>query len=1748
MQAIDVLNDHSPFGDAPLLRSLFSVARWRRGATALTSEEMMQTDELVVERDRVVWRTLGDTMPKRSYKTDFAVVQAVVCTFPAMHARASGGASAAAADSPPPPLCVCLLRADDIITIYAADGRLFEVKQPCRIKRMWPMESGDGAGACVGGLMLARDPATGSDGGVLFSLTHPLEEMRPLSFVGGGESSSDAEEEYGDVDLHTNYFCDARDEVVWVDSDGDGAVPNADADADADGCSSRRHWPSVATWHAEKRRLALWRVERLPTQGDAWTAPVLASHLCMRLVALEKSGATPHRPLQLFTISGDETHVGRLLCVQQPQRQTDRRLRALLLPAALDAGHPHLAAPPLALSDACTYENVLAAVAVQTSCEDTLGSTSRHARPTRLLLTVGAERCDLHLYRGAHSFASSPFTENGRAIKVAALRHSVGSCVTVVLEDQRAFRCAVRPAPDATQSELLVACIDAADVALASGLFAPDAAVDASNATQLALDFRSDVLTALAESGDDDGGAASSSASPPRDDARGPTRSWGAFLRVLADAVGDDAGGAGASASVSASVDVSAASPPMPPTEPIDAWSAMMCSDFHSQFAQRNRAVDAQLGGTAAVAAAAFASPVSVSAAAASRRARPAGRRTSAAMFRAVLPQLFLSWHTLYEELKLARLKWRHLLPLARLLSALVSGWTGVLAHAFNDLYSRDHGAAMALTSGLHCAELQRIAARVRAETAIAIPPLARLVAAPPNVMRWIVAVCAALSSSDAGAAVIAAPSLLTTGTPFPWIDAMRARSGFSFGVAGRLFRRTRLLCSYFSLLLSGGGTARDRAEAVVLQMVRDGFTRAQLDLLPFGIGVPLRETLRLCCPSPPGDWSAAALQLVERDDVAELVAERGDGTAESALQRTAPRPPLLQPQRSSTVGGVGGSAAAGAAGAAGLDRGRGGVAAALSSEKEAKVKPSSTSSDLAGLEWVQAVSKLTFSRDRRLQEVCRLLDSSRQMRLPPLADYDQLDDQARSARNQEDLITMCRRARALPVGRGMLTISLSEPISTETQPIPPLTLSAISSPNETTVKLDTAEQAKELNNMARFHNGAAAALRLSPHQSDVTRTWVLYNQTADQSSEAVFEHAGFLMGLGLHGHLKVLNRADFVRYLAPRKNATTVGLLLGLAAGQRGSAHLYIYKMLALFLPSLLGEACQYDPLPSPMVQTAAILGVGLLYQETPNRDIIKYLLTQIGQSPTTSDVSAKIDSECYSLSAGLALGLVTLGCGRKSKGDSLADLSIASHLHRYIIGVSDASGKLVGGKGRNAGPQTHPAATGGHVHRTGTINIAVTSPGAILALAMMYLKSNNEDVVKQLAVPETLFLLDYVRPDLLLLRVLCRSLVLWDSVQPTVEWVESHVPIMLAACVERLRMAAPPLPGLPGDSSTDSDDSDSGARPSNVVEVLVPATADAPARKVAVVVPVSVDWDLVRQAHANIIAGACSALGYRYAGTADAVAVRTIILWLHRFMAMRACGGGGGSKTVAGGTVRVERKGRHRWQRPDTATLEFCLGACSIALGMVLAGRGSLVALRLLREIRAKTNKSVTYGHHMAYSTAIGLLFLGGGRATLKRSDDAIAAMLCSFYPRFPFHAVDNQYHLQPLRHLYALAVDYRFLQTFDVGQGDGRARDGNGSGLELSNLEECSVPITIALKESKSYSRSVMKLTTPCVLPELELIESISTDSVRYWPLVLDVDRIPSHARAMKSGWILVKRRCVRARVWCERGGRRKSGRAN
>ena len=179
----------------------------------------------------------------------------------------------------------------------------------------------------------------------------------------------------------------------------------------------------------------------------------------------------------------------------------------------------------------------------------------------------------------------------------------------------------------------------------------------------------------------------------------------------------------------------------------------------------------------------------------------------------------------------------------------------------------------------------------------------------------------------------------------------------------------------------------------------------------------------------------------------------------------------------------------------------------------------------------------------------------------------------------------------------------------------------------------------------------------------------------------------------------------------------------------------------------------------------------------------------------------------------------------------------------------------------------------------------------------------------------------------------------------------------------------------------------------------------------------------------------------------------------------------------------------------------------------GVVLAGTGDVELLRHLRQLRARVDGDVHYGHHMAISMAIGLLFLGGGRATLSTSNEAIAALVIALYPRFPISTSDCRYHLQALRHLYVLAVEYRCLETMD---------------LHSNSL--CSLPVEIQVKKGWGSDTSgvLLRMDTPCILPELCRLEWVRVCSERYWNVTWQVSHDSKLAKSLRRGCVLTVQR--------------------
>lgn len=81
-------------------------------------------------------------------------------------------------------------------------------------------------------------------------------------------------------------------------------------------------------------------------------------------------------------------------------------------------------------------------------------------------------------------------------------------------------------------------------------------------------------------------------------------------------------------------------------------------------------------------------------------------------------------------------------------------------------------------------------------------------------------------------------------------------------------------------------------------------------------------------------------------------------------------------------------------------------------------------------------------------------------------------------------------------------------------------------------------------------------------------------------------------------------------------------------------------------------------------------------------------------------------------------------------------------------------------------------------------TINIHLSSPAACVAFALVYMRTNLEQIAKKLAVPSEIYSIRLIRPDVLMLRTLASCLIMFDSISNTNDWVVKQVPKVLRMC----------------------------------------------------------------------------------------------------------------------------------------------------------------------------------------------------------------------------------------------------------------------------------------------------------------------------------------------------------------------------
>ncbi|TFK24896.1 anaphase promoting complex subunit 1 [Coprinopsis marcescibilis] len=710
---------------------------------------------------------------------------------------------------------------------------------------------------------------------------------------------------------------------------------------------------------------------------------------------------------------------------------------------------------------------------------------------------------------------------------------------------------------------------------------------------------------------------------------------------------------------------------------------------------------------------------------------------------------------------------------------------------------------------------------------------------------------------------------------------------------------------------------AQKRAEMAIHKLVT-GVGVDKIEMLPLGIALPLREALRTCQLAPPAHWPLPSYSQIGRND---LAASASDEPERMFTEGYRPAKDFMNPTKPRpSIGSI---------------------------VSEVKTAATGEIDTISGVELNQEdFTQIRFGQDRRLGEVARLLNSSvtQTIKIPERAELSE-HDQAKE--HQTHIARVAERTLALPFGRAMFTFGSMNKVTREAHSIPKIEYGLKILPHNITFQPEVGKVAPDALQWGEFHNGVAAGLRIGPLAKGVESSWITFNKP----SELTPEHAGFLFALGLTGHLKELMTWHTFQYLTPKHDQTSIAVLLGLAASNIGKGTQKVVKLIAVHTPALLPTP-NVDLNVHLLTQAAGLSGLGLLYLGMRNRRMAEVCLSEISRKDLLQPDLSNEHREAYTFSAAIAFGMIMLG-----KGSSIpADLDLLARLNALIHG--------------------DPAARK-HERSANPFDINLTSPAAAIAMGLMYLKTERQDVADMLSIPDTPIALNRIQPNFLMIRTIARALILWEKVAPTHEWILGQVP-------ESIRVAVDPFKGKAGD-------------------------------------------DAFELAYYHILAGCCFAIGLKYAGTARQEAYSVIVKYYDQFSRFAYTSSG----------PAYDQKIKRAAVRDGLNQISLALCMVMAGTGEISCLRRIRFSYGIFQQNLYHPN--FRYGVHLATMQSLGLLFLGGGRYTLGTSDAAIACMVAAFFPRSHVAPSDNKCYLQALRHLWVLAVEPRCLIARDVDTGE-------------------------------------------------------------------------------------------------------------
>lgn len=497
------------------------------------------------------------------------------------------------------------------------------------------------------------------------------------------------------------------------------------------------------------------------------------------------------------------------------------------------------------------------------------------------------------------------------------------------------------------------------------------------------------------------------------------------------------------------------------------------------------------------------------------------------------------------------------------------------------------------------------------------------------------------------------------------------------------------------------------------------GINNRMVATLPEAAMAPLMEAIARCQANPPTTWSSSLLRLVQREDL-DLSLKPSSGAVQEVQQ--------YQPNAFMGMQSTMHSSSA---------------TRDVHSICQALDKPEAIQS-LAEVER-HVITRLIFNEDKRFMEAHSLLEPLRQA----VAEYrpDSRLEEAAILEGQKTLMQWVMvRTFSLPVGSSMVKFSSKRPLLTEKYPLYGFSTSCLMKPMGNVVTAERANYSEEKYFWAFFNAGVSAGLSIARDAQGIDTSWIMYNKPPELTNK----HAGLLLGLGLNGHLKTIAKWLSFKYLTPKHTMTSVGLLLGLSASYIGTMDTLVTRLLSVHVTRMLPTGAAELNL-SPYTQTTGLMGIGLLYYNTQHRRMSEVMLSEIEHVDEVdpSEPPDTLRDEAYRLAAGFALGFINLGKGKDLRG--LHDMRIVERL--MSVAVAPKPVDIV------------------HI-------LDQATAGAVIAIALIFMKTHDEAVARKIDVPDTTPQFDYVRPDIFLLRTLAKHIIMWDNIVADKSWILQNLP----------------------------------------------------------------------------------------------------------------------------------------------------------------------------------------------------------------------------------------------------------------------------------------------------------------------------------------------------------------------------------